>query len=97
MSPLVVSIAAPVPIYAPSGDHLLGYGIIGGMLKSGYFQGKTAADAAQKILQGTSAQEIPIVMDNKYNYKFDYRQLQRFGIKISDLPAGSIIINGPDG
>ena len=27
---------------------------------------------------------------------FDYRQLQRFGIRISDLPKGSIIINQPE-
>ena len=75
---------------------MLGHGIVGGSLKSGYFQGKTAAGAARKILHGVRAEDIPIVMDNPSAYMFDYRQLQRFGIRISDLPKDSIIINQPE-
>lgn len=90
-----VSQASPVPIYG-STDYMLGHGIVGGSLKSGYFQGKTAADAARKILHGVRAEDIPIVMDNPSVYMFDYLQLRRFDIRTSELPKGSIIINQPE-
>ena len=90
-----VSKASPVPVYG-SGDAMLGYGIVGGMLKSGYFQGRTAAHAAKKILQGARAETIPVVLDNTSIYSFDYRQLQRFNIDPSSLPKGSTVINQPE-
>ena len=89
-----ISKASPVPVYG-STDYMLGHGIVGGSLKSGYFQGKTAAEAARKILQGVRAGDIPVVMDNPSVYMFDYLQLQRFDIHISDLPKDSIVINQP--
>ena len=90
-----VSEASAVPVYGLS-DAMLGYGIVGGVLKSGYFQGKTAAHAAKKILQGTRAETIPVVLDHTSVYSFDYQQLQRFNIDPSSLPKGSTVINQPE-
>jgi ABC-type uncharacterized transport system substrate-binding protein len=89
-----ISKASPVPVYGTN-NSMLGYGIVGGRLQNSYFQGEAAAKAAQKILAGSSAEEIPVIMESPTTFMFDYRQLQRFGIKRSDLPKGSVIINQP--
>ena len=90
-----VSKASPVPVYG-SVDYMLDLGIVGGMLKSAYFQGESAAKSAQKILAGAKAEEIPVMMHNTSFYMFNYDQLKRFNIDASDLPKESIIINRPD-
>jgi ABC-type uncharacterized transport system substrate-binding protein len=90
-----ISKASPVPVYG-SVDYMMGYGIVGGALGSSSFQGGTAADQAQKILEGYSVEKIPVVLDNPSIYMFDYNILQRFGIKLSSLPKDSTIINEPE-
>lgn len=84
----------PVPVYG-AWDFSLGFGIMGGMLASGYYQGETAARIASRILDGEAIDEIPVVKDSPNRYMFDFHQLERFGIKVSQLPAGSIVINQP--
>jgi two-component system sensor histidine kinase/response regulator len=84
----------PVPIYG-IWDFNLGYGIVGGMLTSGYYQGATAGAMALRILQGEKVENIPVVMESPNRYMFDYRQLERFRIDLAALPKGSILINRP--
>jgi PAS domain S-box-containing protein len=85
---------SPVPVYGVW-DFYLGYGLIGGMLTSGYNQGETAGRMALRVLRGEKIENIPVVMKSPNHYMFDYRQLYRFGIDPAVLPAGSIIINQP--
>jgi PAS domain S-box-containing protein len=73
----------------------LGYGIVGGMLTSGYYQGEAAAKIALRILQGERVRDIPVIKESPNRYMFDYNQLDRFEISLSDLPKGSIVINKP--
>lgn len=84
----------PVPIYGVW-DFNLGLGIVGGMLTSGYYQGKAAGEIADRILHGERAEKIPVEMRSPNRYMFDYRQLQRFHLEFFPLPAGSIVINKP--
>lgn len=86
--------SSPVPVYG-AWDFNLGYGLTGGMLTSGYSQGETAGRMALRILHGEKIEDIPVVMKSPNRYMFDYRQLQRFDIDTSVLPAGSIVINRP--
>lgn len=86
--------ASTVPVYG-SWDFNLGYGMVGGMMISGYYQGKTAGAMAMRVLRGEDVGSIPFVMQSPNRYMFDYRQLQRFSIKLSDLPRDSIIVNRP--
>jgi len=86
--------ASPVPVYG-SWDFNLGYGMVGGMMISGYYQGKTAGAMAMRVLRGEDVSGIPFVMQSPNRYMFDYRQLRRFSIKLSDLPRDSIIVNRP--
>jgi len=90
----LIAHAAKVPIYGVW-DFYLGKGIIGGMLTSGVDQGRMAAEMALRILGGEKARSIPVVRKSPNRYKFDYAQMKRFDIAISDLPPGCQVINEP--
>ena len=49
-----------------------------------------------RILDGDSVRNIPILREGPTKYMFDYIQMKRFGISLSDLPEGSIILNEPE-
>ena len=83
-----------VPIYAVW-DFYLNNGIVGGILTSGYDQGKAAAKISKKILEGKSASDIPVIYGIDNQYKFDFKYLEKFRIPKSKLPEGSIILNEP--
>ncbi|PKL16737.1 MAG: hypothetical protein CVV49_14555 [Spirochaetae bacterium HGW-Spirochaetae-5] len=85
-----------VPIYGLWDFHL-GYGITGGKLISGFYQGKTAAESALKILSGVFADSIPVILESPNRYMFDFTELKKFSIDIKDLPEESIIINREPG
>lgn len=75
--------------------HGMGAGIVGGKLVSHFQQGQIAAKMAMKILDGTPVTSIPVNTESLNRYVFDYRELQRFGLSLSDLPADSVILNRP--
>jgi PAS domain S-box-containing protein len=77
-------------------DFYLGGGIVGGMLTSGYSQGKTAAGLALRIVKGESVSNVPVVRKSPNRFMFDYYELQRFGIRSNQLPQESVLINQPD-
>jgi serine phosphatase RsbU (regulator of sigma subunit)/ABC-type uncharacterized transport system substrate-binding protein len=91
----LITASSSVPVYGQV-DYMIGKGILGGMVKSSYYQGKIAAELAQRILELEPASDIPIVMDSPNAYLFDYRQLTRFGMPLRALPPGSLIINEPE-
>jgi diguanylate cyclase (GGDEF)-like protein len=80
------------PIYGVW-DFTLGYGIIGGKLTSGFYQGETAANIAVRVLNGENPSDIPVVTEMTTHYQFDYQQLKENGIEVDLLPQNSIIIN----
>ncbi|HJV22978.1 MAG TPA: sigma 54-interacting transcriptional regulator [Holophagaceae bacterium] len=69
----------------------LGGGLLGGVLLSMELSGTAAADLGRRVLKGESAAAIPLVMDTGAAPTFDWRQLKRWGIRESRLPAGSLI------
>lgn len=85
---------SPVPIYS-SWDFFFNEGIIGGSLTSGFVQGEKAGKMGKEILSGTPVSSIPIDLTGINQYQFDYRELNRFGIEINNLPDDSIISNRP--
>ena len=52
---------------------------------------RETARIAARVLQGESPRSIPVTTVHSYTYEFDWRQLQRWRIKESSLPAGSVI------
>lgn len=81
-----------VPIYGVW-DFTLGYGIVGGKLTSGFYQGETAAKIATRVLNGEKPTEIPVVTEKTTHYEYDYLQMKKFGILVEALPQESVIVN----
>lgn len=90
--------ASNAPIYG-AWDFNLGYGIVGGKLISGFYQGETAGRMALRILHGENPDSIPVVRfsaDRPNRYMFDYNELQRLGIPLRALPKDRYIANMPE-
>jgi signal transduction histidine kinase len=79
--------AASVPVY---GTHstFLGGGIVGGALYDYEYEAKAAAAMGVRILNGESPGSIPILPRSPPLKALDGRQLERFGIPESRVPAG---------
>ncbi|MBK8476062.1 MAG: PAS domain S-box protein [Opitutaceae bacterium] len=68
---------------------------MGGSLLSEELHGELVARLALRVLGGEAAGSIPIVTESPSRLAFDYRQLQRFGIPESVLPAGVELFHAP--
>jgi len=86
-----VSDATDAPVYGTF-KPVLGHGVVGGYFTDPEVQGRLAARQAIRILQGTPAGSIPVVMDAGGVYAFDAGELERFGIPEPALPAGSDLV-----
>ncbi|MBF0343923.1 MAG: SpoIIE family protein phosphatase [Nitrospirae bacterium] len=88
--------ASSVPVYGAV-DYMLGYGIVGGMLISGFEQGATAGRLALSILKNKDTSIMPdVIMKSPHILVFDYRAIQRFNIDVVRLPKNSIIRYEPE-
>lgn len=87
----IISEAAKVPVFGLY-ESYLGYGIVGGNLISLQLQGKEAAELGLRVLDGKSPAAIPFDegLDTCVS-AYDWRQLQRWRISESSLPAGSVV------
>ena len=85
-----ISAAANVPVYGFL-DQFLGRGIVGGHVYSLDAHGRQAAGLARQILAGREPSELPLMEGGAGASLFDWRQLQRWHIAESLLPAGSLI------
>lgn len=96
IDPIVPTLAAesPVPVYSTA-SIFNGMGIVGGVQNNPYVLGRDAADAAVRILNGTSPEAIAINLNPPADPVFDYAALQRFGLEEKSLPPGSTILNMP--
>lgn len=88
----LLSESTNIPIYG-MWSFLLGNGIVGGNLTSGYRQGTQAAQYAIQILNGHPPSELPIIKEKISNFQFDYKQLKKYNITNTLLPENSKIIN----
>ena len=93
-SAALISRASKVPVYG-TWNFSLGHGIIGGKLTNGFDQGRMAAELVGRILRGEQPDSIPVIMQSPSRFMFDFKQMQRFGIPLKDLPAESTVINQP--
>jgi len=81
--------SARVPIYGLS-SWQVGEGVVGGYVRTIDSMGAMAAKITLQILDGVRAQDIP-VGTIPIEPVFDWRELKRWGISESNLPAGSIV------
>lgn len=92
--PLLAS-AANAPVFVVD-DVDLRAGTVGGDLVSWAEDARIAAGMAVRVLNGERPQDIAIVASNN-NYMFDWRALKRYGMKESNLPPGSVVLNRKPG
>src|SRR6266478_626754 len=90
--PLVAS-AANAPVFVMD-DVDFRAGAVGGDLVNWADDGRVAADMAVRILNGEKPQDIPIAISQDV-YMFDWTAMQRWGLKESKLPPGSVVVNRP--
>src|SRR4051794_12814932 len=86
--------ASNAPIFTHS-DAFLGEGIVGGPMQSAEKVGGTAAAVALRILNGEKAGEITTAPITFAPPRYDWRQMQRWGIRENDLPPGSTVLSKP--
>lgn len=85
----ILSDVSPVPVYGVT-DAVIGTGVIGGVVTSRDRIGHRLAEMVQMILAGTPAQDIPIESLTLVP-TFDWRQIERWHVDASLLPADSVI------
>lgn len=91
---VLITAASPFPTYS-FWDFHLGHGTLGGHIITGPEQGRAAADMALRVLAGTPADSIPVLMTTPTRDVFDYNVMKRFGIRMKDLPEDALILNRP--
>ena len=72
-------------------DFYFGHGIVGGSLLDGRTHGHEVGDLAKRLLAGESAGAIPVITHCRTRLMIDARELERFSIKLDNLPAGAEI------
>jgi signal transduction histidine kinase len=70
-------------------ETFLGSGAVGGFIMTPAQIGQDTGRLALRVLNGESASDILITTGNALKPIFDWRQLQRWNIGVSQLPAGS--------
>ncbi|MDE7325450.1 MAG: GGDEF domain-containing protein [Lachnospiraceae bacterium] len=71
----------------------IGEGLLGGNIVSMELSGKLAADIAMQILSGTDPASFDQVMDSPNIYCIDESVMKQFGLPLSLIPEGAVIIN----
>jgi formate hydrogenlyase transcriptional activator len=85
----LIAQAANAPVYGTF-DTWIGEGIVGGQVMSHVDLGTRTAELALNVASGTPPGEIPIETI-AMRPMFDWRQLNKWGISESALPAGSLV------
>jgi len=86
----MIAAAASAPVFSLF-DVNLNHGEVGGDVSSLYNQGKIAGSLALRMLKGEK-QQAPVAANTSV-YMFDLRALQHWGLKESNLPPGSTVLN----
>jgi PAS domain S-box-containing protein len=93
---LLAAIAAKVPTYCVQ-RYCMGSGAIGGNYADFSEQGVDAGEIAARVLAGERPENIPISSGGAARLHVDLRQLKRWKIPESAIPAGTVIVNPEPG
>jgi signal transduction histidine kinase/ABC-type uncharacterized transport system substrate-binding protein len=85
------SAASNCPVYELT-RHAFGLGSVGGVLNDYEEAGAETARLVTRVLNGESTSSIPVQQTQTARLMFDWRQLRRWGLDESRLPAGSIVM-----
>ena len=87
----MIAAAANAPVFTLF-DVYINHGEVGGYVSSLSEQGKEAGSMALRVLKGEKPRDIPRVLGVNA-YMFDWRAIKRWGLKDSEIPPGSIVLN----
>ncbi|MHC1713899.1 MAG: diguanylate cyclase [Solidesulfovibrio sp.] len=90
----LLAAACRFPVYTFWDMHLQ-TGVLGGRVIFGMDQGRAAGELALRVLSGEAAGSIPVLMTTPAKGVFDYERMGHFGIRESQLPPNSLVINKP--
>jgi PAS domain S-box-containing protein len=85
-----LSRAANAPVYGNVNSYV-GRGIVGGFVYSFEREGERAARLGLRLFAGEEPEQVGVQPVSDGDYVFDWRQVKRWGISESSLPAGSIV------
>lgn len=85
-----ITAASAAPVYSWV-DSLAERGVVGGSLKDQRAQAHAVAGLALRVLQGESADRIAVATPDLNVRQVDWRQLQRWRISESRVPAGTVV------
>ena len=88
----LISKASPVPLYCVTAP-IIGHGPVGGSVHDYNAHIQAIVDYAARLLNGESISDLPVVAQAFNQHTVDYKQLARWKIDASKLPAGTLIIN----
>jgi PAS domain S-box-containing protein len=86
-----IAAAANVPIYTWY-DGYLGHGTVGGSVESSEKKATRITELALRILRGERVETMPITRANTTRLVFDWRQLQRWKLNETRLPAEAEVL-----
>jgi signal transduction histidine kinase len=79
------------PIVVPA-ETYIGYGTVGGIVVTPVPIAEDAARLALRILDGAAPSDFPIARGDYMKPIFDWRELQRWGVREARLPPGSEVL-----
>jgi signal transduction histidine kinase len=82
------------PLYAWH-ERMFGHGIVGGRLFDSNIVARETAELALRVLRGEAVEQIPVREIAPYVVQFDWRQLERWHLDASQLPADATILYRP--
>ena len=86
--------SSPVPVFCLLKFNLH-TGVIGGNVIDGYSQGEAMSKIALQILNGTPADNIPVLEQSVTRLIYDYPSLIHYGIDIDRVNKHAIFLNAP--
>ncbi len=86
--------ASTAPVYAPYSSSL-GHGIVGGYMDSFEALGDQTASLIGRVFGGENPTAIPLQSSYARAYRVDARQLERWNLSESALPADSVVMFKP--
>jgi diguanylate cyclase (GGDEF)-like protein len=84
--------ASDIPIFRVASSDVE-HGVLGGISYSYYDAGRIAGEVSARILNGESADDIPLITSSVTAPYFEQKAMDRFGIRYAQLPAGVTVIN----
>ena len=85
----IIARVSPVPIYGIE-DTYIGHDVVGGYMTNAASLGSMAAGSAARVLNGENASSVPVVGDTSARDMVDWRQLQRWNISETRIPASAV-------